>query len=146
MERSFAQRPGQPRVDRADAEVARALRVGIVEQRLDLRRREIWRDTQTTRAELETTTDGAQVLPADAWSDGLAGGAVPHDGGATLVRNADGVDGTGCRERRLGEPDRSRRHRDGVELDETGRRGVGQQRRPVLGDQVRVAVDHGRTR
>ena len=50
--------------------------------------------------EHEARADGAQVLPADARADRLAGGAVPHDRRRPLVGDADRVDRAAVGERR----------------------------------------------
>ena len=90
-------------------QVAGAVGVGHVEQEL-----RPWWPTRSARggcpapAASRHIADGAQVLPADARADGLAGGAVPHDRRRPLVGDADGVDGSAVGERRRG-PRRARR-------------------------------------
>ena len=92
-------------------------------------------------AEHEAHADGAKVLPADAGTDGLAAGAIPHDRRGALVRDADAVDRSSVVER-CGSRTRARHgHRIGVELDEAGRRRRGQQRAVVHVLDGRVRAD-----
>ena len=62
--------PGDPRVDRAEAQVPRSLGVGLVEEVGDLGRRRVGRDPDAVGLEDEAVADGAEVLPADARADG----------------------------------------------------------------------------
>ena len=94
--RAARQRPRDPRVDGAEAEVAtRARGRGAVRAATAP-----WSPTGSGRRarpaarSVEARADRAEVLPADARADGFAGRAVPHDGRAALVRDADRGDRT----------------------------------------------------
>ena len=96
---ALRERPHHPRVDRAEAEVTRSRRVEGVEEPRHLGGRLVRRQADTGAGEGQAVEHRAQVLPADARADRLAGGPVPHDGRRPLV-GADGVDrSTGSSER-----------------------------------------------
>ena len=99
VQRARRQRPRDPRVDGAEAQVARAVGVGHVEQERQLRRGRVRRDPQALLAQHEAHARGAQVLPADAGPDRFAGGAIPHDRRRPLVGDADGIDRTAVGQR-----------------------------------------------
>ena len=126
------QRPRDPRVDGAEAEIARAVGIGHVEQERQLRRRRVRRDPQPLLAQHQAHAGGAQVLPADAGSDGLAGGAIPHDRRCPLVGDPDGIDRPAVGQGGVGAFERGLGHRHRIELDEPGR-GRRRQERLVVG-------------
>ena len=117
--------PHDPRVDRAEAQVAAAGRVGSVEQVLHLGGRLVRREAQSLGLQHEAVADGAEVLPAEGGRDRHAGRAVPHDRRGALVGDADGVDGAALGEGRSGHVERGLGQDRRVELDETRRGGVG---------------------
>ena len=92
--------------------------------------------------ELEAGADGAQVLPAEARPDRHAGGPVPHDGRRPLVGDADGVDRAAFGQAAAGHLDHGVGHGRGVELDQAGERGVGQDRHVVDVLDGAVGADH----
>ena len=128
VERAVGQRPRDPAVDGPDAQVARPIRVGGIEEVLDLRGRMVGSDAHAHPAQLEATNDGAKVLPADAGCDGRAGGAIRPD----LLELARGA--------LEGDP----RHLGSIELHEPRGGRVGEQRLLTFGDDLRGAVDHHR--
>ena len=93
--------------------------------------------------QLEAPTDDAEVLPPLPGRDGLTRAPVPDDRRRTLVGDADRVDRTGVGEAAAREVEGDARHRGGVELDQPGRRRVGEQRGAVLDDDPHAGVDHG---
>ena len=81
------------RVDGAEAEVAGAVGVGLVEEVGELGGRRVGGDADAVGLQHEAGADGAQVLPPEPGADGLARGPVPHDRGGPLVGDAHRVDG-----------------------------------------------------
>jgi hypothetical protein len=127
VEGTLGQVPREPRVDRADAQVALAPGVVLVEQVRDLGGRGVGGHAQPVGLEHQTGADGAQVLPSQRRPDRFARGSVPHDRGRALVRDADRLDGAALRQHRARDLQRDVGHPGGVELHEPGRRGVRQQ-------------------
>ena len=74
--------------------------------------------------EHEAVADGAQVLPAEAGADRLAGGAVPHDGRRPLVGDADAVDRAGLGQRAAGDVEGGGGH--GASASNSTRPGAGE--------------------
>ena len=128
VERALGEVPGDPGVDGADAQVAGAVGVGLVEQVGDLGGRRVGRDAEPVGLEHEARADRAQVLPAER----RARPARRWRGPTRSWTPA----GWRCRPRRPGRPRpappgppraRPSAMRGGVELDQPRRRGVRQQ-------------------
>ena len=98
---------------------------GLLEQPGELGGRLARRQAQPLGLQLEAGAGGAQVLPAQARPDRLAGASVPHDRRCPLVGDADRLDraagGQGVAGHRRGRPRPWRR----VELHQSRRRGTG---------------------
>ena len=104
--RAAGQLPDQPRVDRAERELAgfgaRPRAGHVVEQPSDLARREIGVDEESglaldrvagaLRFQPLAEVSGAAILPDDGVVNGFAGLAIPDHGRLALVRDADGRD------------------------------------------------------
>ena len=144
MEPAAGQVPGHPGVDRADAQVAAAVGVGLVEQVDDLGRRLVGREPQALGLPHEAGADRAEVLPAQAGADGDARGPVPHHGRGPLVGDADGGHRPGLGQRGAGHVEGGLGQGDGVELDETRCGRVGRRRPVVHGGHRGVGTDDGR--
>ena len=125
VERAAGQLPQQPGVNRAEGQFAAPRPLPgarhVVQQPANLAAREIGVNDQARLArdqvavagalELVAEPGGAAVLPDDGVMDGLAGSAVPDDGGLALIGDADGRDVCGASARRG--PARSGRPRAG---------------------------------
>ena len=130
VERALGQRPGDPGVDGAEAQVAgrgrgRPCRAG----------RRAWWPTRSAPGgcrlgrelrQSPTVRRSCQPMPGPT---GSPVAAVPHDRRRPLVGDADRVDRAGRGQRRAGDVERGGGQRGGVELDEAGERGRRQQRR-----------------
>ena len=85
-----AQLPRQPGLDGAEAHVALAGALDVVEQPRHLRRRLVGCERQVVLGlRHDALHHGAQVLPAEGRRDRLAGGAIPHHRAGPLVRDAE---------------------------------------------------------
>ena len=114
------ERPRDPRVDGAEAQVALAAFVELIQQPSDLGGRHVRRDADALALQYQAVDDGAQVLPAEAGADGFAAGAVPHDRRRPLIGDADAVDLAHLGERSQRGVARRVGHRVRVELDLAG--------------------------
>jgi hypothetical protein len=123
---TFRQRPREPRVDRAEAELGRvAPGRGVREQPPDLRGRLVGCEVDAVlRLRHDALAHGAQVLPAERRADRAAGCSLPHDGGRTLVGDAHPRHhlAVGLRQRRASRVEDERRESGRVEFDEAGER------------------------
>ena len=126
MVTAFGEVPDDPGVDRAETEVAGAIRIDCGEERGELRGRLVRRESETLGLPDEALADGAEVLPAEAGGKGLPGGSIPDDGGRALRGDAHTFDRPAGREHASGRLERGVGHGAWIELDETGHRGVRQ--------------------
>ncbi len=121
------QLPGDPRVGRAEAQVAGPVGVVGVEQP-----GRPWWPTGSgpaagpRPASTRHSPTVRRSCQPSAGPDRLAGGPVPHDRRGPLVGDADGVDRTGLGQRPAGQLDSGVGQHVGVELDQPGGGGVGQ--------------------
>ena len=146
VQRAARQRPRQPRVDGAGAEVPVGRARGRRQQPGDLRRRLVRGEGQPVLGlGRDALVDRAQVLPAQGGADRLARGAVPDDRAGPLVGDADGVDvAAGGGQRLAGGGQREAGELGGVELDQPGERRRGRRLPPGHGDHVEAVVDDRR--
>ena len=102
------------------------VRVDLIEDGHHLGGRRVGGEPDALGLERQAGPDRAQVLPADARRQRRAGGPVPHNGRGALVGDAHAVDRTAVGQRRPGHGQHGAGHDAGVELDQPGRRRVGQ--------------------
>ena len=134
--------PRHPGVDGADAQVTGAVGVGLVEQVRGLGGRLVRREAQPLGLPDEAVADRAQVLPAEAGADGLAGRPVPGDGRGPLVGDADGRHRPAGGQRRPGDLERRVGQGGGVELDQAGGGGGGEDGPVLDGGDRRIRAHH----
>jgi hypothetical protein len=120
VDRACRERPGDPAVDRAEAQVPVPVGVVGVEQELELRRGLVGREAQAGCPKREAATGCPEVLPADARPEGNAGAAVPHDCRGALRRHRDGLHAAVPLEDRPRRLERCRCERVRVDLDQSG--------------------------
>ena len=140
------ERPRQPGVDGAEAQVAVAGAVDVVEQPGELGGRLVRGQGEVVGGlGRDALADRAQVLPAERRGDRLARRAVPDDRAGPLVGDADGgdrlVDGV---DDLGGGVEHQAHQRHGVELDEPGERGRRRERPRCHRDDRQAIVDGGR--
>ena len=143
VHRAARERPRDPGVDGSEAEVGGAPVVELIEEPLDLGRRLVGPDAHALRAQREARADRAQVLPAEPRTDRHAGRAIPHDGRAALVGDADRVDRAVGGQRGAREIEARFAEQRRVELHEPVGGGVGQQL-PVVTAHERAVGAHDR--
>lgn len=134
-------RPGHPRVDRPEREVA-VVAPGAVEQMRELGCGRIGREAQSAVLQRQADADRAEILPADAGSDRRARDPIPDDRRGALVGDADGLHHFAVH-RFVGHFESGCGEGLGVDLDEAGGRGGAGQwavRQPA---QLRVWIDEG---
>ena len=129
VQRTSRQCPGDPGVDGAEGEIVddrrhrRRVADVIFQKPRHLRRRLVRSQTETVfEFGHDAFTDGSQVLPTESRSDGHAGAPAPHDGGRTLIGDADRRHGTGVGDGESSDLQNQPRHLEGIELHEAGER------------------------
>ena len=129
---ALRQRPRDPGVDGAEAQVAPGEVARVGEQPQQLRGRLVRGEPQAVfGGDRHAVEHGAQVLPSEPDVDRHAGRPVPHQGRGALRGDAHSGDRTRLGQRRPGDVEHRGGHRDAVELDQARER-ARRRHRPVV--------------
>jgi hypothetical protein len=120
-----SKRPDDPRIDRAEAEVARAVGCEGVEQPRHLGERLVGHDPVAVRPKCEAGEQSPQVLPTERRTHRLTRGSIPHNRRRPLVGDAHRLDAALLGDRRVRSLQNELGEAGRVELDQAGERSVG---------------------